>query len=202
VVRGALAVLVLAAFLAATIEWGQPLRHRASNTYRLVGNKIRNSGLNGPFASDSPARSILIAYHSGHKYVGFPNTHDPQKAQQMLLELGVQYVVLWNQPHGFEQPSCLREMVEQAGWSEKVQFRGASVYEFDPVLAATTRPTTRMATTQKATTRRSRGPAGDEDTMEDFEEGGESPAKVTPKHKSRAGNKNSSPARRSIPPKL
>ena len=202
VVRGVVAVAVMGAFLAASIEWGRPLQKRASNTYRLVGVKLRNSGMHGPFASDSPARSILVAYHCGHKYVGFPNTHDPQKAQQMLRDLGVQYVVLWNQPHGFEQPTCLPEMVEQPGWTEKLKFRGATVYEFDPALAATTRPTTRAGTTERATTRRVRAAVGDEDTMEDFEdEGGAAPAKAPPKHKSRAGNKEASPARRSLVPK-
>jgi len=191
----------MVAFVAATIEWGKPLRRRASNTYRLVGNKIRNQGLKGPFASDSPARSILIAYHSGQKYVGFPNTQDPQKAQEMLREVGARYVVLWQQPHGFEQPSCFPEMVEQPGWTEKIQFRGATVYEFDPALAAMTGPTTRVASTQKATTRRAPRPAGD-DEMDDFDDEGASEPKPPPaKHKPRAANKEASPARRSKPPK-
>jgi hypothetical protein len=167
-----------------------------------VGNKVRNLGLKGPFASDSPARSILVAYHSGQKYVGFPSTHDPQKAQQMLRDLGVKYVMLWNQPHGFEQPTCFPEMVEQAGWTQKMQFRGVTMYEFDAALAATTQPTTRAATTQKATTRRAAAPVGDDDSMEDFEDEGEAaPHKAPAKHKSRAGNKEASPARRSLPPK-
>src|SRR5205085_648187 len=90
--------------------------------------------------------------------------------------LGVQYVVLWHQPRGFEQPSCLPDMVERPGWSQKFQFRDASVYEFDPALAATTRSGTRVPTTQRATTRRSRAAASDEDGVDEFEDRSEKKA--------------------------
>jgi len=167
--RAAAGVLVLGAFAWGTYVWMQPLlNHRASDTYRKLGMKLRNEKLEGPFACDSRSRSVLIAYHSGHKYVGFPPTDDPERAEQMLRNVGVRYVIIWDTLRAFERQDCAPEMVARPGWRLAFRFRGASVYQY----AASTEAGSSKATSRPATTGPTSRPsqAVEEDMFEGFED--------------------------------
>jgi hypothetical protein len=162
------AVVVLLAFTWSEIIWMKPLTGRSStNTYRLLGKKIRNQGLTGPFASDSRARAILMSYHSGHKYLGFPLTEDPATASTMLQKAGARYIIVWNTLRGLERESCATELVAEPGWTEVIHFRGATVYAYNPSLAATRPATTRRATSRPTTRPKEQG---EPDMLEGFEE--------------------------------
>jgi hypothetical protein len=150
--RAIASVIVLAAFAWQTLVWIRPLdSHTASNTYRLIGNRIKKEKLKQPFASDSPSRALLVAYHSGHKYVPFPRTNDPERAQEILRGVGANYVIVWDTVRPYDSQSCAAEMVQRPPWKLALHFRGASVFQYDAKAASTmpsSRPTKAPPSTQ------------------------------------------------------
>ena len=137
--RALAAVLVCASFGWGGYVWMKPiLARRASSVYRTTAQKIVQSGLKGPFACEDRARASEIAYHSGHKYVGFPDTKDPQEATNRLGKLGVEYLVILDSHAGLRAIAPL--MLERGGWRQAIRVRGITVYRYDPAAPPTTRP--------------------------------------------------------------
>ncbi|HEV8608209.1 MAG TPA: hypothetical protein VGQ99_22930 [Tepidisphaeraceae bacterium] len=142
--RGVGALLICGSFAWGAYEWMKPmLSSRASDVYRILGHKINQKGLIGPFACDDTTRAFAIAYHSGDKYAGFPDTANPQEAANRLRQAGIEYVVIFDVSRGRGgRGSCAPMMVERGGWRQVIRYRGASVYRDDPTAPPKTRPTT------------------------------------------------------------
>ena len=144
--RAGLALLILGSFLWGEVRWMYPMfQKRSSPTFRLMGRRIRHEGLEGPFASDSRFRGMLVAYHCGLKYVGFPPTRNADVAERMLHDLGVRFLMVWDEPRAYEQQSCAPLIVKNEGWAQVLRFHGATVYQFSGKGGAASRPATQRA---------------------------------------------------------
>jgi hypothetical protein len=175
--RAGLAVLLMGSFLWGTIQWMTPLfKGRSSANYRNIAKKIVEQKLEGPFASDSRVRGVFVAFHSGRKYVGFPPTRDPQLAAQMLHEVGVHFMLVWDSPRGFETRSIAPVIVKTESWKEVLKSHGATIYQYTGA-KPTTWPTTGPST--------DRPPA---DVMgEDDDEGAAAPEEAPPRKRRTKG---------------
>jgi hypothetical protein len=179
-VRPALALLISGSFLWGSYEWMKPiLSSHGSNVYRLLGRKIKNDGLAGAFACEDKARASEVAYHSGLKYAGFPDTPNPDEATRRIHQAGVNYLMIFDTRRLNRAATCAPQMIERGGWRQAMRYRGITLYQFDPTAPATSRPTTREVM-----------PAA-EDAFEDMDD--EADQKPPPQRHAPAKNKKTMP---------